>query len=213
MRQCPKLFVLILLLAACAGPQRVVAAQTIAGGELPPAGYGSLKQDNVSMRVASNDVEVRFLPLDERLTRLLAPDAYQSLHGLLQSRQREIDSLAQSTGLSNPGIVLVSFFGLRSGAPFDPQNVTLVYRGQLYRPQAILPQTGNFTGRQLDVRQSASGLLFFEQPVPVYERFEVQYGASIAAWNDEILRRIERERSRVQSKAQAGRPDTVATRP
>jgi hypothetical protein len=213
MKPLRSLLVPIFLLAACAGQQRVAAAQDIAGGEVPPVGYGSLKQDNVSMRLVSSDVEVRFLPLDERLTRLLAPDAYQSLHGLLQSRQREVDSLARSTGLSNPGVVLVSFFGLRSGAPFDPQNVTLIYRGQIYRPEAVLSQTGNFTSRQLDVRQSASGLLFFEQPVPVYERFEVQYGSSTAVWNDEILRRIERERSRVQSKAQAGRPDTVATRP
>jgi hypothetical protein len=213
MRQLRNAGALILLLTACAGQHRVAQAQDIAGGELPPMGYGSLKQDNVSIRMVSTDVEVRFLPLDERLTRLLAPDAYQSLHGLLQARQGEIDSLARTIGLSSPGIVLVSFFGLRNGTQFDPQNVTLVYRGQVYRPAAVLSQTGNFTSRQLDVRQSASGLLFFEQPVPVYERFEVQYGTTTAFWNDEILRRIERERSRVQSKAQVGRPDSVPIRP
>ncbi|HWA16280.1 MAG TPA: hypothetical protein VG817_07600 [Gemmatimonadales bacterium] len=202
-----------LLLTACAGHQRVAAAQDIAGGELPPTGYGSLRQDNVSLRMVSSDVEVRFLPLDERLTRLLAPDAYQSLHGLLEARRGEIDSIARATGLGTPGIVLVSFFGLRNGTQFDPQNVTLVYRSQLYRPLAVLAQTGNFTSRQLDVRQSATGLLFYEQPVPVYERFDVQYNASTATWNDEILRRIERERSRVQSKAQAVRPDSAAARP
>jgi hypothetical protein len=213
MKSFRQLVTLIVLLTACAGRHRVAAAQDIAGGELPPTGLGSLKQDNVSMRLVSTDVELRFLPLDERLTRLLAPDAYASLHGLLQARRGEIDSIARTTGLSTPGIVMVSFFGLRNGTQFDPQNVTISYRGALYRPQAVLAQTGNFTSRQLDVRQSAVGLLFFEQPVPVYERFDIQYGTSTATWNDEILRRIERERSRVQSKAQAGRPDSAATRP
>lgn len=213
MKSFRQLATLVLLLTACAGQHRVAAAQGIAGGELPPMGYGSLKQDNVSLRMVSTDVEVRFLPLDERLTRLLAPDAYQSLHGLLQARRAEIDSIGRYSGLTTPGIVMVSFFGLRNGAPFDPQNVTLSYRGQLYRPGAVLAQTGNFTSRQLDVRQSAVGLLFYEQPVPVYERFDVQYNSSTATWSDEILRRIERERSRVQSKAQGGRPDSAATRP
>lgn len=201
-----------LLLTACAG-HGTAQAQGIPGGELPPPGYGSLKQDNVSLRIVSSDVELRILPLDERLLRLLAPDAYQSLHGLVESKRTAIDSLARIYGLSSPGIVLVSFFGLRSGTRFDPQNVTLVYRGQLQRPAAVVAQTGNFTSRQLDVRQSATGLLLFEEPVPVYERFELQYGTSIATWNDEILRRIERERSRVQSRVRAPRPDSAGTRP
>lgn len=50
--------------------------EAIPGGELPPVGYGSLRQDNVSMRLTLSDLELRLLPLDERLLRLMAPDAY-----------------------------------------------------------------------------------------------------------------------------------------
>jgi hypothetical protein len=203
----------LLLLTACAGQNTVAAAQGIPGGELPPVGYGSLKQDNVNLRMVSSDVEVRFLPLDERLLRLLASDAYQSLHGLVEGKQPTIDSLARANGLTSPGLVLVSFFGLRSGAQFDPLNITLVIRGQLMRPTAVVAQTGNFTSRQLDVRQSATGLLLFDEPLPVFERFDVQYASTTASWNDEILRRLARERSRVQSRVQSGRPDSTATRP
>lgn len=212
MRVRHQLGMMVLLLSACAS-QRAVQAQDVSGVELPPPGFGSLKQDNVNLRMGSSDVEVRFLPLDERLLRLLATDAYQSLHGLVESKRAAIDSVARANGTSSPGIVLVSFFGLRNGAQFDPQNVALLYRGQLWRPAGVVATTGNFTGRQLDVRQSATGLLLYEEPVPVFERFEVQYNSTIATWNDEILRRLEREKTRVQSRSQQARPDSTQTRP
>jgi len=191
----------------------VTAQEPIAGGELPPPGYGSLKQDNASLRVTSSDIEVRFLPLDERLIRLLAPDAYQSLHGLVVSRQGAIDSVARGVGLTRPGLALVTFFALRSAARYDPENVGLNYRSQFERPAAIVPYTGNFTSRQLDVRQQATAIYLFEEPLPVFEPFEVVYGASRGVWGDEMLRRIGLERVRVQARSQAGKGDSTGVKP
>lgn len=189
------------------------SGQGIPGGELPPPGYGSLKQDNINLRISGSEIEVRFLPLDERLTRLLAPDAYASLHGLVESRRAAIDAAARQNGLSNPGLVLVSFFALRPAAQFDPDLVNISYRGQFERPAAIVPYTGNFSGRQLDVRQQASAIYLFDEPLPVFEPFEVVYGGGKAAWNDDVLRRIGVERVRVQSRASAGKPDSLADKP
>lgn len=202
------------MLAALVLSTRPATAQdAIAGGELPPPGYGSLKQDNVSLRLVGSEIEVRFLPLDERLIRLLAPDAYQSLHGLVESRRVAIDSAARESGLTRPGLALVTFFALRSAARYDPDLVNLTYRSQLLRPEGIVPYTGNFTSRQLDVRQQATAIYLFQEPLPVFERFELVYGPSQAEWNDEVLRRIGIERSRVQSRASAEKPDTTATKP
>jgi len=187
-----------------------LAQEPIAGGELPPPGYGSLKQDNVSLRITLNDIEVRFLPLDERLIRLLAPDAYASLHGLIVSRQPAIDSAARTAGLTSPGLALVSFFALRPAARFDPENVSLSYRSQFERPAAIVPYSGTFTSRQLDVRQQATGIYLFDAPLPVFEPFDVLYGTSQVSWNDDVLRRIGIERVRVQGRAQADKGDSTA---
>lgn len=187
--------------------------ESIAGGELPPPGYGSLKQDNINLRIVGSEIEVRFLPLDERLIRLLAPDAYNSLHGLVESRRPAIEEEARRQGLTSPGLVLVSFFALRKAAQFNPDQVNISYRGQFERPAAIVPYTGNFSGRQLDVRQQASAIYLFEEPLPVFEPFEVVYGSGRAAWDDDILRRIGVERVRVQSRAAGGRPDTLAGKP
>jgi hypothetical protein len=187
--------------------------EAIAGGELPPPGYGSLKQDNVSLRIVTSEIEVRFMPLDERLTRLLAPDAYVSLHGLVESRKAAIDTAARQNGLTKPGLVFVTFFALRPAARFDPDQVNISYRSQFERPAAIVPYTGNFSGRQLDVRQQASAIYLFDEPLPVFEPFEVVYNNGRAAWDDEVLRRIGVERARVQSRAAADKPDSVAAKP
>ena len=203
---------LLSALMACAHPG-VAQQDAIAGGELPPPGYGSLKQDNVSLRLTGSEIELRFLPLDERLIRLLAPDAYQSLHGLVESRRVAIDSTARNAGLTKPGLALVTFFALRSAARFDPDLVNLSYRSQVLRPEGIVAYTGNFTSRQLDVRQQATAIYLFEEPLPVFEKFLVIYGPSQAEWGDEVLRRIGIERVRVQSRSAADKPDTTATKP
>jgi len=205
MNRCLTVCLTILALTACS---RAVA-QAPTSGELPPPGYGSLSRDFIAVQVVLGDVQVRFVPLDERLLRLTAPDAYESLHGMVASRQTQIDSAAQVAGVSAPGLAMVTFFALRKEAPFDPDNVTFTHRNQIYRPVAILPLTGNFTSRQLGVRQQASAIYLYEQPIPVFEPFSVFYQTSVSnGWN-EILRRVDRERVRVQSRWQSERGDST----
>jgi hypothetical protein len=185
----------------------------VTAADLPPAGYGTLNQDQVSVRLQAGDIEVRLLPLDERLLRLIAKDGYESLHGLVASRQGQIDSAAREAGLATPGLALVTFFALRADAPFDPQNVSLLYHNQLFRPAAVLPITANFTSRQLPVRRQASAIYLFDVVLPIFEQLEVAYASSQSnVWKD-ILPRIERERGRVVSRWQAERGDTSAEKP
>ena len=66
----------LLVLLGCAAP---VAGQPGSRSEPLPAGYGSLTQNDLALRVRNDDIEIRFIPLDPRVTRLLARDALQSL--------------------------------------------------------------------------------------------------------------------------------------
>jgi hypothetical protein len=185
------------------------AQQPVAGSDLPPAGFGTLNQEQMSVRLVAGDVELRFLPLDERVIRLIAKDGYEALHGVVVARQAQIDSAGRAAAVSNPGLALVSFFALQDDARFDPENVSLFYRNQFYRPTAIVPVTSTFTSRQLPVRQQASAIYLFELTLPVFESFDVAYGSSqTSAWSD-ILPRIERERVRVLSRWQTVRRDSA----
>lgn len=198
-----------MLIAGLALAAPTHAQQAVAGSDLPPAGFGTLNQDLISVRFVSGDIELRLLPLDERVLRLVAKDAYESLHQLTEARQAQIDSAARTAGVASPGLALVSFFALRGDAQFDPENVNLLYRNQLYRPRAIVPISANFTGRKLQVRQQASAIYLFELTLPVFESFDVAYGSTqSSAWND-ALPRIERERVRVLSRWQAAQPDSA----
>lgn len=206
-----KLTGVLTALMLCAGG---AAAQNPAEGpDLPPVGFGRLNQEQLSVQFVSGDIQVRFLPLDERVLRLLANDGYASLHGLVDSRKTSLDSAAAAAGLSSPGLALVSFFALRADARYDPENLSLFYRSQFYRPAAIVPITANFSNRQLPVRRQASAIYLFDLPIPVYDQFDLAYETvQSGGWKD-ILSRLDRERSWVTSRAQAVRQDTSASRP
>lgn len=196
---------------ALAGP---VAAQ--AGEQVPavPVSYGTLNQDDLSLRVRNDDVEIRFIPLDPLVTRLLANDAFQSLRSLVMTRRRAIDSVASRAGVSEPGLALVSFFGLRPDTRFDPQTLTLLIRNRVFRPLGVIPISPKFNSQQLDAREQASAIYLFEEDIPVNDSFSLSYGALTSEdWqNKQPI--LDRERARVSARAraekgQAARTDTT----
>ena len=67
---------------------------------LVPAGYGSLKQEDIAIRVARGGLQVQAIPLDETIIRVLSPDSYRALREQLASRRPSLDSLARRTGLA-----------------------------------------------------------------------------------------------------------------
>jgi hypothetical protein len=177
--------------------------------DLPPAGYGTLTQSDLALRVRTTDLEVRLVPLDERVTRLLARDAYQSLQSLVRSHRPGIDSLARQSGISSPGLALVSFFGQREGARYDPQTLTLNIRGRLFRPRGIVPFTPRFTSQQLNVREQVSAIFLFEELLPVLDDFTFSYeGRDSGTWESK-QRVLDSERSRVAARSRLIRPDSA----
>lgn len=201
----------VLTLVALAGFVPPAQAQDSTGtvqGDIPP-GLGTLSQDDIALTFRQEELEIRVVPLDERLLKLLTVDTYRSLHDIARIRGREIDSVSRQHGVSAPGLLLVTFFGRRQGARFDPQNINLQMRNQLWRPIGAVPYSTNFNSQQLDVRQQATGIILFEEPIPVFEEFGVSYLATSADWEGK-LNKIRRERSRVLGRVRA---DSTRTRP
>ncbi len=204
-----RMLLLGVLVIACAPASRAQGA----GGEPLPAGYGTLTQDEIAVRVRSEQLEVRFVPLDERVLRLLVPDAYRSLHGLVASRQASIDSVSGRAGVSRPGLVLVTFFGQRPDVRFDASIVSVSIRNRLYQPLGTIPFNAAFSSQQLGVRDQATGIFLFEEELPVYEPITFAYGAQSTEEWERRLRVIDRERARIAARARAAQPDSAAVRP
>lgn len=205
------LFSALLQGGALLGPVRPAWAQ---GGQgaleaLPPAGYGTLTQDNLSLRIRNSEIEVRFLPLDERVLRLLAGDSYASLRSLVHSKRASIDSIANQAGVSRPGLALVTFFGLQSNARFDPQTLTLVIRNRVFRPLGIVPFTPRFSSQQLNVRDQVSGVYLFQEDIPVTDSFTMSYNGLVSDDWQTKQRILDRERASVAAKSRVARPDTT----
>lgn len=200
--------ILALLGFALAAPAYAQEGEPERDAALPP-GYGSLNQNDLALRVRNADIEVRFVPLDERVTKLLARDAYESLRSLVVSRRRQIDSVASSAGISRPGLALVTFFGQRAAARYDPQTLTLVVRNRVYRPLGIVPFTPRFTSQQLDVREQVSGIYLFEEDIPVTDNFSISYNELTSEEWSRRRSTLDRERARATARYRTQRRDSV----
>jgi len=222
MSRSPRPFALafLFLAAACGGAQGQAipapAADTAQGGDrqedgMIPPGYGKLNQDDLTLRLVAGALEIRFVPLDERVIRLLAPDAYRALRDIRESRRTGIDSVARQGGTSAAGFALVSFFAARDGQRFEPQDLKLTLLNQEFRAVGTVPISANFTSQQLTTRGQASAIFVFEMPIPVTQQFTLGYGmARTDSWSSRISS-IEREQDRIILRIRAERNDTTRT--
>ncbi len=138
------------------------------------------------------------------MTRLAAPDTYQRLHGLVESRASRIREASLNAGLRRePLVFLVSFFTYARQAEFVPTDLQLVSQGILYRPIGILPLTPEWGRQQLKQEESQSALYLFDPEIDLQVVFQVEYGRGgdrALGWGS-IIRILEAERARVISRA------------
>ncbi len=172
---------------------------------LPPAGYGTLRQDDVSLQLRTQTVRIQVVPLDERVIRLLANDTYTSLHRLVESRREEIDAAARRNGVQNPTVFLVTFFALEREARFTPDELNIGSQSRLFRPLAVIPLSPLWNNQQLNQRETATALYVFGDGIQLLDPFLVEY---VVVRNDaweQILRVLDGERASVLARATADR--------
>ena len=187
-----------------------LAAQSGPGGDdLPREGYGRLNQNDLSLRLRNTELDIRFIPLDQRVLRLLAKDAYESLVGLVRSRRSSIDSVGNLAGVSRPGLALVSYFALSDRARIDPQTLTVMVRNRVFQPLGIVPLSPRFSAQQLNVREQVSGIYLFEENLPVDDSFTISYGGLTSSDWQGKQRDLDQERARVTARARAAVRDST----
>ncbi|HEX3928233.1 MAG TPA: hypothetical protein VHW65_09545 [Gemmatimonadales bacterium] len=166
-----------------------------------PVGRGTVPLSNIQMQFRSNNLQIAFTPLNESVLRLLAPDSYRSLHGLLVSQQGKIDSIAHTNGIQDPGVAMVSLSALTANTRFDPELLTVSVHLQPDRPVGWIALGADFANQVLDARQQVTAIFVFAQRLPVNESFTVTYldGAS-DDWQGRI-QRLDQERARLMGLA------------
>ena len=185
------------LVAATPTTARAQAASDSARTDNLPINQGILSLSNATINLSNGNLQVVFIPLDERVLRLITPDSYRSMQRLLDQQRTALDSAAASAGVATPGIAFVSFQGLAANTRFEPEQLTISYQGQQLRPVAWVALSPTFSNRQLDVRQQVQALFIYRRDIPVRESFTITY---LTATSDDWagrLSRFDQERSRI----------------
>ena len=211
-------------LAWCSASPGPAGAQTTAGrppaGErgdtteragrdgLIPAGFGTLRQDQIAIRVQTLGLTVSAIPLEESVIRTLAPDSYRSLHALRESKNAALAALASRNGFAAVQAWYVTFFNIQQGeARFDAFDFVVRSAGQDFRALDALPLTPGFGGGRVAQRGQQSAIYAFDPQLDLNQPLTVAtLGQQSTVWGDATLPLVERERSAVWSRAAAGKP-------
>ena len=168
---------------------------------LVPPGYGTLRQDDIAIKFQLSQVQVRAIPLDEPVIRLLSPDSYRTLHDLLESRRGQVAEVARRNGAPGYDVWYVQFFGLQPDVPFSPREIVITNNGRDYRPIDIIPLTRGFGDQRLSQREVQAGLYLFDASLDVMQPLTVTAETQRNDNWQTVLRRLEQERAIVRSRA------------
>ncbi|MEX0891769.1 MAG: hypothetical protein WEB88_06315 [Gemmatimonadota bacterium] len=165
---------------------------------LVPAGFGTLRLDDISLQLRSGALEVRITPLAESVTRLAAPDIHERLSATARS------AVARGADADHD-LLLVSFFSDRPDVPFQPEDLELVVQGRTHRPQNILPTTPGWTRQRLNQQENQSAVYVFRADADLAQgSLVVGYGAARSDDWSRVIPRLQDERSRVRARAGGG---------
>lgn len=190
---------LLVLAGGCAG----MASQPEAPApqELPPIGYGTLRQNDVSVDLVSGDLQLKVTPLDESVIRVTAPDTYRRLEALAEQYRPEA---LRRSGADTVSLFLVSAYSESPGVPFVPENLQLISKGARMRPAAIVPVSAGWQQRRLRQRHPEMAVYAFAGGVDLESDLVVTYGlVESSDWNA-ILPQVRAERARARARAAGG---------
>lgn len=171
--------------------------------DLVPAGYGSLRQDDISVKARLQTVLVRAIPLDESVIRLLSPDSYRALRELRDGggRREQIRRSAARLGVQEPSLWYVSYFGLQPDAQYVSGDMDIVSGGRDFRPLDVVPLTAGFGSQRVGQREVQSAIYIFDHGVDTDHSLTVTVqSVPTTSWAG-VIPLIERERALVRSRA------------
>ena len=166
-----------------------------------PPGFGTLRQDDVAIRLELQGLIVRAIPLDENLIRLLTPDSYRALRELQESNKQAIATVTRRTGGRLPDLWYVSFYGVEPDVHFSPMELVITSSGRDFRALEVIPLSSGFGEQRLKQRETQSALYLFDEDIDLDQPLSVAFqNVRSEAW-EQILTRVERERALVRARA------------
>ncbi len=189
----------MLVWAGCAPPPAPAAGARPGpaprpGAEADPAGSGSLRQDQISVRVTAGPVQIQVTPLAEWILATAAPDTRDRLRRVAETHRAE---LVRRSGVEEPALFLVSFTSREPGAGFQPGDLHLLSRGLRERPVAIRAITPGWGRQRLAQRSTETAVYAYGDAIDLTRDLTVAYqGTEDSSWSARLTV-IEAERVRI----------------
>jgi hypothetical protein len=175
----------------------VRAALAEAGGL--PAGLGTLRQEQIAIRVRRGELEMFVVPLHEGVTRTTAPDTWERLSALALSHRRWF---RERTGSDAPyRLFLVALFTEAEPLAFEADELTLVSGGLRLRHVMVRGLTPGWDQQRLQPGESQMAVYAFPPEVVLSGDLEVEYREVRSRDWSRILPVVEAERRRVLARA------------
>jgi hypothetical protein len=170
---------------------------------LPPAGFGTLSQDDITIPVdvSSNNLAIKVTPLTEWVIRMTAPDTYRRLNGYKVARGEQIRDRARRNGERGwPLVLFVSFYTRAVESTYEPYDLQIRAQNVVYRPFDIIAVTPDFNRERLRQQESQVALYLFEGDIDLDLPIEVEYnGRGSNRWGG-IRSVLDRELTKVMSR-------------
>jgi hypothetical protein len=200
---------LVALIAACASGAPPAEGQgapspitdDTTGRASVPVGFGTLRQDDIAIRIELQGLIVRAIPLDENLIRLLTPDSYRALRELQESNKQAIAAVTRRTGGRPPDLWYVSFYGVEPDVHFSPMELVITSSGRDFRALEVLPLSSGFGEQRLRQRETQSAIYLFDEAIDLDQPLSLTFqNVRDDSW-EQILTKVERERALVRARA------------
>lgn len=180
--------------AARPGAPAPAAASPYQDAETSSTASGTLRQEQISVRMTVGNLRIEITPLAEWVLEAAAPDTRDRLARIGESHAT---ALARRSGEATPVLFLVTFSSMRPGAEFHPDDLHLVSRGLRERPAAIQSITPSWGSRRLEQQQSAVAVYAYPESVDLSRDVTVWYqDREDSSWST-VIARIEAERGRI----------------
>lgn len=165
--------------------------------DVMPTGFGTLRQEDVSIGLTSGDLRVLVTPLQRSVTYVTAPDTERRLTALAATH-------ASAGREDGSGLFLVSLFSDRPDVGFVPEDIQLIAQGFRLRPARIQPLTPSWGQGRVRQREQELAVYDFGSGVDLERDLVLVYGLVQGAQWSTILQRIQAERVRVRARAGLG---------
>jgi hypothetical protein len=167
-------------------------------GEVPP-GYGTLVQDQITLRIQEEYLLIKVTPLEEWVIRLAAPDTYARLQGMVRSHGERAARIAR---ISDPSLFLVSLFSYQPDVTYEPEDLLLVNRGLRYRPRGIAPVTPSWGTQRLQQQETRMAVYAFDAGMDLETDLVLEYqGLRNEIWRDGIVPLLKAEEAKVRARS------------